>query len=420
MGFVATVEPVFFPLDEELGLLPGSVTPTVHEWLVRLGTWLPFAVAAQLLGDFAQITVSEADVRRKTERAGEVGVQLQGEEVVALEEGHLHAMPGPERMVMTVDGAMVPLVKGEWAEVKTLSLGVPEEQRAIDGKATVHTQQLSYFSRLADADSFTHDALVETERRGLSTAEKVVAVSDGAEWIQGTVDFHRPDALRILDFPHAAEHIAQVQHILKERGLCPTDSWLTDELHRLKHEGPAALLDQLRLWRQTYPDLPLADPVNYLAKREKLMDYPAFQAAGWPIGSGSGESANKLVVEARLKGAGMHWQRAHVNPMLALRNLVCNDRWQEAWPLIAARLRQDDCQRRLLKQQQRHALKTPPLPTPLPPISQAAIKVASSGQTTPLPAEKKSARPAANHPWRRSPIGRTRGRSSSTTSLAKN
>ena len=35
------------------------------------------------------------------------------------------------------------------------------------------------------------------------------------------------------------------------------------------------------------------------------MQSPTYQAAGWPIGSGSVESANKLVVEARLKGAGM-------------------------------------------------------------------------------------------------------------------
>ena len=39
------------------------------------------------------------------------------------------------------------------------------------------------------------------------------------------------------------------------------------------------------------------------------MHYPEFRRNGWPIGSGMVESANKNVVEARLKGAGMHWQR---------------------------------------------------------------------------------------------------------------
>lgn len=71
------------------------------------------------------------------------------------------------------------------------------------------------------------------------------------------------------------------------------------------------------------------------------MQYPQFQAQGWPIGSGIVESANKLVVQARLKGPGMHWERKNVNPMLALRLAVCNDRWAEMWnKALASRLHQ--------------------------------------------------------------------------------
>ena len=69
------------------------------------------------------------------------------------------------------------------------------------------------------------------------------------------------------------------------------------------------------------------------------MQYPAFQARGWPIGSGVVESANKLVEEARLKGGGMHWARPNANPVLGLRNIVCSGRWAEEWPRIAVRLR---------------------------------------------------------------------------------
>jgi hypothetical protein len=50
-----------------------------------------------------------------------------------------------------------------------------------------------------------------------------------------------------------------------------------------------------------------------LEKRVDQMAYPVFQAAGWPIGSGMVESANKLVVEDRLKGAGMIWLRSSPN-----------------------------------------------------------------------------------------------------------
>jgi hypothetical protein len=53
------------------------------------------------------------------------------------------------------------------------------------------------------------------------------------------------------------------------------------------------------------------------------------------------ESANKVVVEDRLKGSGMHWAPTSVDPLLALRTVVCADRWDEAWPQISTRLRTD-------------------------------------------------------------------------------
>lgn len=84
-----------------------------------------------------------------------------------------------------------------------------------------------------------------------------------------------------------------------------------------------------------YPEMEeLAEDAAYLTKRRALMNYPSYQAQGLPIANGCVESANKLVVEARLKGVGMHWQRKNVNPMLALRNAVCSDRWAEVWPTV--------------------------------------------------------------------------------------
>jgi hypothetical protein len=69
---------------------------------------------------------------------------------------------------------------------------------------------------------------------------------------------------------------------------------------------------------------------------------------------GSGESAHKLVVEARLKGAGMRWARQNVNPMLVLRNAVCNREWKQSWQTsvahrhtLRAKLRQAKTQQRL-------------------------------------------------------------------------
>ena len=45
-------------------------------------------------------------------------------------------------------------------------------------------------------------------------------------------------------------------------------------------------------------------------------------------------AANKVVIRVRMKRAGMRWRADNVNPMAAMRNLVCNQRWESDWPLI--------------------------------------------------------------------------------------
>ena len=53
----------FSPLDDELQLLPGQLTPALQESLVRLGTWMPFARAVKELAFFTHVTVTEATAR---------------------------------------------------------------------------------------------------------------------------------------------------------------------------------------------------------------------------------------------------------------------------------------------------------------------------------------------------------------------
>src|SRR5215467_771144 len=61
---------VFFPLDSELALLPGSLTPKQQDHLVHLATWMPFERAREMLETLLGVQVSEPSVRRGTERAG--------------------------------------------------------------------------------------------------------------------------------------------------------------------------------------------------------------------------------------------------------------------------------------------------------------------------------------------------------------
>lgn len=380
---------------------------------MRLGTHLPFAQAAEELAFFWGVELEETTVRRATEAAGAAYVAEQEAERERLERERPAPPPGPAVQYLSADGAMVPLVGGTWAEVKTLAIGDVVQRPGKDGVPEAHTTALSYFSRLADAETFIQAAYVEVHRRGTETAGVVCAVQDGAEWEQRLVDLFRPDAVRILDFPHGLEHLTTAAQPTLGQGTPALHGWLEQRAHALKHRPDGA-----RRVLRALARLPVgraADPlqaraardaaVGYFTRRLAQVRYAAFVAAGYPIGSGSTESANKVVVEARLKGRGMHWAREHVNPLVALRTVACNGRWSEAWPRISARLRNEAAQHR----RARRAARRPIAPAravcgnPSPTLVAAPVRP----PITPPVARPKTVvngRPTRWHPWRRYPL----------------
>jgi hypothetical protein len=349
MGPALRVGWAFFPLDEELGLVSGGLTPRGEEMLVRLSTWMPYASAGELLEDLLGMRVSKATARRATLATGQAALAVWDAQVERLKQEAQEAPAGAEHQALSGDGAMVHLIGGEWVEVKTLAIGEVTRNR----RGEVCTQHLSYCSRLSDATSFEEATLLQTHRRGLERAAEVCAVQDGAQWLQGLVDYHRADAVRILDFAHAAEYVNEIGQAVQAAGGRLPAHWLEGVLHRLKHQGPERVLRHLACLAARYPSSLMQEKLTYLQKREAHMQYPTYQAAGWPIGSGSVESANKLVVEARLKGAGMRWARHNVNPMLVLRNAVCNREWKQTWQTSVAQRQALRTQHRQAQSQQR-------------------------------------------------------------------
>jgi hypothetical protein len=250
------------------------------------------------------------------------------------------------------------------------------------------------------ASAFTTLAAGEVHRRGVETAGLVAGVVDGASWCQEFLDRHRPDAVRILDFPHAAQRLTTIAEAVWGAGVTAS-TWAATQRTALREGEPAIVLAAIQ-------SLPLAeatdgesarrvqaDVLGYLAPRLEQMRYARFRAQGLPIGSGVVESANKLVVEARLKGAGRRWATQHVNPMVALRGALCSERWEEAWTAIAHVRRADLPRNR---------------PVATPPAASAA-SVASPTRRPRYPAipdlppagPKRivNGRPTAAHPWRR-------------------
>ena len=250
---------------------------------MRLSSWMPFASAQEWLEDLLGVRVSKATARRATLASGEAALAVYECEVERLKQEAPQAPSGADKQALSGDGAFVHLVGGEWVEVKTLTIG----EVTRNSRGEVCMQHLSSGSRLADAEHFAEAALLETHRRGVERAAEVCAVQDGAEWLQGLVDYQRADAVRMLDCAQAAEYVNELGQAVQAAGGRLPAGWLEGVLHRLNHQGPARVLHHLAWLAAGSPSSLVQEKLLYLQKRAAHMQYPTYQAADWPIGSGS-------------------------------------------------------------------------------------------------------------------------------------
>ena len=89
----------------------------------------------------------------------------------------------------------------------------------------------------------------------------------------------------------------------------------------------------------------------------------------------------------------LHWAETNVNPLLALRNAICNDRWDETWTVIEHEQRREVVLRRHGMRAQRSAPKRSEGVAVRAPLSIPVV------EPLPTPAVEPEAKPV--HPWRR-------------------
>ena len=172
---------------------------------------------------------------------------------------------------------------------------------------------------------------------GMDEAEQWIALSDGGNGLDAFLDMNFPLAARILDFQHAAGHVATLAKLIRPGpgGEKLAEAWC----HTLKHAGGDRLLKVLeKLDRKTMTEEALAKHTNvmeYVRKNLHRADYPKYLSNGWQIGSGAMESACKTVVNQRLSMGGMRWGEEGSDAVAHLRALYRSDadQWDAFWSL---------------------------------------------------------------------------------------
>jgi len=341
---VLTAKVGFFPLDDQLYLGAHSWTPETVKQIIRQGVEIAsHRRAATSFQEMTKIPVSKSSLGRLVSLyGGKMVVQQQAEaeamvkppvkeEVVTVRE-----MPQPDSAVMAIsmDGALVNIRGEGWKEVKTVSVSAVETVTdAETGETEVRLRAHRYRAGLWEAKDFAKQQWAEGCRRGLERAQQMVSVNDGALWIWLIVQMCWAPCVEILDWWHAVEKLWQAAAALFDEDPAASAQWLASQKSQLWNSHLRQVLRAIRpLCPRGHP-LPekVWSAVGYLFHNRWRMRYQQFRQAGYPIGSGTVESACKLVMQERMKQAGMRWSREGAQAMLALRCVLLSERWDEVW-----------------------------------------------------------------------------------------
>ena len=247
--------PGFFPLDEELALLPGRLTPRLQESLVRLSTWIPsFAKAAAELAYFTNVHVSRETARRLTEAAGATQVARETAAAAYLLTHQPRPPAGPDALTFSVDGAMIPLVPRPMDRGAHAGGGRGASPPTAGAATRLPDGQLVVFlapHRQRDVHRAGHPGAVSARPgdgrpgRGGGGRGRVVPDASSTSMRRRRCAFWtlptRPNGLRRL-----ASWTASARPLLSSDDR-------TRLLHALKHHGPDGVLAELRALRAAHP-----------------------------------------------------------------------------------------------------------------------------------------------------------------------
>ena len=350
-------------LDRWLGIADRRVSVAARELCCRSTLdGASFRRASESLSRLGQITVSPERLREIVEaegrqveasrRAGTLGPGWAAADC-PVQPG------GPTRVILGADGVMVPLVsaaekrrrrenarrkrkagrrpgrtpdgRGHW------SRGSPVAWKEFKiGCFYDQSREHTYaFGTSGDSDRLGRLWRHEAAQVDLGAAQESVAIGDGAEGIDRQLGLRLPMVqTRVLEYYHLMEHVGGAAKVCWGEGTAAAEQWRRQLSTVVCQEGGVGLLAAVEQERKRVRSKAgreaLRQLSGYVGKRVTPLDYPAFRAAGYDLGSGPTEALCKTLT-GRLKGRGRRWDRPNAEALMALAALEHSRLWTAYW-----------------------------------------------------------------------------------------
>jgi len=301
----------------------------------------PFAHTKKLIKETLNIDVSETTLKILSSRIGTRLYNNMDKKSKRPEQVQSKAPKSANVMYIQADGAMTPIATTGGVEYKENKLGIVfTDDNIISNKTKkdgdrIEIKNKHFVSSVGEGvDKFKKLLHVVAKENGSYKATQQVLICDGASWLSKMKEEYFPDAIQILDWYHAVDHLWQTAHSLYgEHNIDQCRSWvepqkqllwegkIDDVISGLIKEGNNTKKNQDSIWQLH----------GYFVSNRNNMRYDEYRDAGYYIGSGAIESANKYIVANRLKQAGMRWEIKNANAIIWLRSKYFEDDWDAFW-----------------------------------------------------------------------------------------
>jgi len=322
------VDEGFFPLDERLGLDSGSLSPGLAKVVVWLSGQLSYEQVCVVMERIGGIGVARSTVWECVQKHGKrlVAFQRHQQGQVSLERTRWEHQRYQAllRKGVSMDGGMVNIPGEGWKEMKVglvYSLLEPAFQDEREAAPVCH--DLHYTAVLGGVEQFSPALWALAVQNAIPYAGYVAVTADGAPWIWNLSADLFPTSTQIVDYYHAAQHLAAAAQARFPTDALAAKRW-TDQLKTF------LLKDEVWKIIDALSGEALDDFVAYFDEHRYRMLYATFRAQGYPIGSGATESTVKQYKQ-RFCGPGMRWSRPGAHGMIVIRSAVLDDSFDRLW-----------------------------------------------------------------------------------------
>lgn len=291
----------------------------MQELMVYAGQLDSYERCNEVIREFINVEVSATQVYRLADAYGKAVEQDVNDERT------LTPLKKDEVLYVQADGSMLLTREQGWKEVKVGRLFKSSDCIDIEQKGGWISNS-QYIAHLGKSKDFTKqmDDLIESYGK---SGKGLIFVSDGAVWIRNWIEDAFADAVSILDYYHACEHLhVFTSNYFKDKDVEKT--WVSEQKQLLLQSEVLAVISNIEKLAGNNKEA--QQLIAYYQSNSERMDYKRYKQMGCGIiGSGAIESAHRTVVQKRMKQSGQRWSMQGAQNMLNLRVVRKNLQWNK-------------------------------------------------------------------------------------------